>query len=109
MKAVKTLIREKNILENNDLLLVSHLDELLSRDTVHLVKHCHLKHSFAHGALIMPMGNMNFAFRSPERSFMARSDKLNSELNVVADQTSLSPGGLTVSVTMSLLQRSEEN
>ena len=65
MKAVKTLIREKNILENNDLLLVSHLDELLSRESVYLAKHCHLKKSFVYGALIMPMGNMNFAFRSP--------------------------------------------
>ena len=64
LKVVKTLIRERNILENTDLLLASHLDELLSRDTVHLAKHCHLKHSFVHGALIMPMGNMNFAFRS---------------------------------------------
>ena len=63
LKAVKTLIREKNILENKDLLLVSHLDELLSRESVHLAKHCHLKQSFLHGALIMPMGNMNFAFR----------------------------------------------
>ena len=43
--------------------MVSHLDELLSRESVHLAKHCHLKHSFVHGALIMPMGNMNFAFR----------------------------------------------
>ena len=63
MKAVKTLIREKNILENSDLLLVSHVDELFSRESVHLAKHCHLKHSYVHGALIMPMGNLNFAFR----------------------------------------------
>ena len=63
MKAVKTLIRNRNILDNSDLLMVSHLDELLSRESVHLAKHCHLKHSFVHGALIMPMGNMNFAFR----------------------------------------------
>ena len=55
MKAVKTLIREKNILENSDLLLVSHLDELLSRESVYLAKHCHLKQSFVYGALIMPM------------------------------------------------------
>ena len=64
MKAVKTLIREKNILDNSDLLLVSHLDEVLSRESVYLAKHCHLKQSFLHGALIMPMGNINFAFRS---------------------------------------------
>lgn len=63
MKAVKTLIRENNILEDSDLLMVSHLDELLSRESVHLAKQCHLKHSFVHGALIMPMGNLNFAFR----------------------------------------------
>ena len=63
MEAVKNSIREKNILEDSDLLLVSHLDELLSRESVHLAKHCHLKHSFVHGALIMPMGNLNFAFR----------------------------------------------
>ena len=63
MKAVKTSIRERNILEDHDLLLVSHLDELLSRESVHLAKHCHLKHSFVHGALVMPMGSLNFAFR----------------------------------------------
>ena len=43
--------------------MISHLDELLSRETVHLVKHCELKHSLVYGAIIMPMGNLNFAFR----------------------------------------------
>ena len=57
------MIGEKNILESNDLLLVTHLDELLSRESIYLAKHCHLKQSFVHAALIMPMGNLNFAFR----------------------------------------------
>ena len=58
-----SLPREKNILEVGDLLMISHLDELLSRETVYLAKHCDLKYDIVYGALIMPMGNLNFAFR----------------------------------------------
>ena len=43
--------------------MISHLDELLSRDTVYKAKHCGLKYDIFYGALIMPMGNLQFAFR----------------------------------------------
>ena len=44
--------------------MISHLDELPSRESVYLAKHCQMKHPIVYGALIMPMGNFNFAFRS---------------------------------------------
>ena len=43
--------------------MISHLDELPSRESVYLTKHCHMKSPIVYGALIMPMGNLNFAFR----------------------------------------------
>ena len=49
-------------------MLISHLDELASRESVYLAKHCHMKSPIVYGALVMPMGNFNFAFRSVSRS-----------------------------------------
>lgn len=63
MKKRTPLHRDKNVLEEGDLLMISHLDELLSRDTVYQAKHCGLKYDIVYGALIMPMGNLQFAFR----------------------------------------------
>ena len=62
-RAVRTLIRERNILGEDDLLIMSHLDELLSRKSLVLAKHCEMRRSALYGAIIMPMGNLNFAFR----------------------------------------------
>ena len=50
-------------MEEGDLLLISHLDELLSRENLYLAKHCDLAQSIVYGALVMPMGNLQFAFR----------------------------------------------
>ena len=62
-KIVKKLIRENNILGEDDVLILSHLDELLSRKSVSMAKHCQFDTPVLYGALIMPMGNLNFAFR----------------------------------------------
>ena len=63
LEAVETLILEKSILRDDDILLMSHLDELLSRRSVYMAKHCQLRRSVMYGAIIMPMGNLNHAFR----------------------------------------------
>ena len=75
--------KQNKILEEDDILMISHLDELPSRESVYLAKHCQMKHPIVYGALIMPMGNFNFAFRSflklvvqfeKEEIFLLRSD-----------------------------------
>ena len=76
--------RENKILEENDILMISHLDELPSRESVYLAKHCHMKSPIVYGALIMPMGNFNFAFRS-FYTLVVRFVKLNYPSSIRSD------------------------
>ena len=39
------------------------MDEMVSRDVLQSLKHCQLRHGVLSAALIMPMGNFDFAFR----------------------------------------------
>ena len=47
----------------DDLLISAVMDEMVSRDVLQSLKHCQLRHGVLSGALIMPIGNFNLAFR----------------------------------------------
>ena len=53
----------KNELDNNDIIIFADIDEMLSREVLHKLKHCRLKHNVLSGAITMPMGDFNLAFR----------------------------------------------
>ena len=49
---------------DDDVIIFADIDEMVSRNTINLLKHCELRHGVLSGAITMPMGNFNLAFRT---------------------------------------------
>ena len=47
----------------DDIIIFADIDEMLSREVLNSLKHCQLRHGVLSGAIIMPMGNFDLAFR----------------------------------------------
>ena len=47
----------------DDIIIFADVDEMLSREVLYSLKHCQLRHGVLSGAIIMPMGNFDLAFR----------------------------------------------
>ena len=47
----------------DDILISADVDEVLSREALHHLQYCHLVTSVISGAVVMPMGNLDMAFR----------------------------------------------
>ena len=63
LERIKTLLRSSPEFSGDDLLILADMDEMVSRDVLQSLKHCQLRHGVLSAALIMPMGNFDFAFR----------------------------------------------
>ena len=50
-------------LGDEDLIIFADIDEMISREVLHSLKYCQLRNSVLSAAIIMPMGNFNWAFR----------------------------------------------
>ena len=50
-------------LGDEDLIIFADIDEMISREALHSLKYCQLRNSILSGAIIMPMGNLEWAFR----------------------------------------------
>ena len=63
LERVKAMLRSSPEFSEDDLLISADMDEMVSRDVLQSLKHCQLRHGVLSAALIMPMGNFDFAFR----------------------------------------------
>ena len=53
-----------DLLAGHDLLISGDVDEILSAEALHHLRHCQLVRPVISGAIIVPFGNINKAFRS---------------------------------------------
>ena len=61
---IRTQVNSTNEIGDNDVIIFADIDEMVSRKTINLLKHCELRHGVLSGAITMPMGNFNLAFRT---------------------------------------------
>ena len=61
---IKKQVNSTVEIDDDDVVIFADIDEMMSRRTIHLLKHCQLKHGVLSGAITMPMGNFNLAFRT---------------------------------------------
>ena len=64
VEAVKAWSEAGGNLSADDLLISGDVDEVLSAEALHYLRHCSLARPVISGALIVPFGNLNKAFRS---------------------------------------------
>ena len=60
---IKMQVNESGELGDEDLIIFADIDEMISREALHSLKYCQLRNSILSGAIIMPMGNLEWAFR----------------------------------------------
>ena len=63
VEAVRAWSEAGGDLYADDLLISADVDEVLSREALHHLRHCSLTRPVISGALIVPFGNLNKAFR----------------------------------------------
>ena len=56
-------VNESGELGDEDLIIFADIDEMISREVIHSLKYCQLRNGVLSGAIIMPMGNLEWAFR----------------------------------------------
>ena len=60
---VRNHIKSSGEFGPDDIIIFADIDEMLSRKVLNSLKHCELRHGVLSGAIIMPMGNLDLAFR----------------------------------------------
>ena len=63
VSAVKYWANSTGLLGDDDVLISADVDEVLSQDALHHLRHCHLASPVVHGAIYMPFGNLSVAYR----------------------------------------------
>ena len=61
---IRTLLKGSDEFSDDDLIIFADIDEMISREVLHSLRHCELRHGVLVGAIIMPMGNFDLAFRT---------------------------------------------
>jgi len=64
IERIKEIVNSSDEFGDEDLIIFADIDEMISREVLHSLKHCQLRHGVLSGAIIMPMGNFDLAFRS---------------------------------------------
>ena len=64
VEAVRAWAQADGGLAAQDLLISGDVDEILSAEALHHLRHCSLVRPVISGAIIVPFGNLNKAFRS---------------------------------------------
>ena len=64
VEAVRGWAEAGGELEPDDVLISGDVDEILSAEALHHLRHCSLVRPVISGAIIVPFGNINKAFRS---------------------------------------------
>ena len=63
IERIKEIVNSSEEFGDEDLIIFADIDEMISREVLHSLKHCQLRHGVLSGAIIMPMGNFDLAFR----------------------------------------------
>ena len=58
------ILKSSGEFNDDDLIIFADIDEMISREVLHSLRHCELRHGVVVGAIIMPMGNFDLAFRT---------------------------------------------
>ena len=61
---IRKILRSSEEFSDDDLIIFADIDEMISREVLHSLRHCELRHGVLDGAIIMPMGNFDLAFRT---------------------------------------------
>ena len=61
---IRKLLKGSEEFGDDDLIIFADIDEMISRDVLHSLRYCELRHGVLVGAIIMPMGNFDLAFRT---------------------------------------------
>ena len=60
---IRQILKSSGEFCDDDLIIFADIDEMISREVLHSLRHCELRHGVLVGAIIMPMGNFDLAFR----------------------------------------------
>ena len=61
---IRQILKSSGEFCDDDLIIFADIDEMISREVLHSLRHCELRHGVVDGAIIMPMGNFDLAFRT---------------------------------------------
>ena len=61
---IRQILKSSGEFGDDDLIIFADTDEMISREVLHSLRHCELRHGVVVGAIIMPMGNFDLAFRT---------------------------------------------
>ena len=61
---IRQILKSSEEFGDDDLIIFADIDEMISREVLHSLRHCELRHGVLVGAIIMPMGNFDLAFRT---------------------------------------------
>ena len=64
VSAIRRWSQATGHLGDSDLVISADVDEVLSQDALNHLRHCQLSAPIISGAIIMPFGNLDMAFRS---------------------------------------------
>ena len=64
MEEIKKAMNYSKEMDEDDVLIFADIDEMLSREALLRIKNCELRGNVVSGAITMPMGNLDMAFRS---------------------------------------------
>lgn len=64
VQKIKSWANSTNVLQANDIFISGDIDEIIRRDTLNQMKWCELSDKLFSGALWMPLGNLNKAYRT---------------------------------------------
>ena len=61
---IRQILKSSEEFGDDDLIIFADIDEMISREVLHSLRHCELRHGVLDGAIIMPIGNFDLAFRT---------------------------------------------
>ena len=61
---IRKILESSDEFGDDDLIIFADIDEMISREVLHSLRHCELRQGALVGAIIMPMGNFDLAFRT---------------------------------------------
>ena len=58
---IRQILKSSEEFGDDDLIIFADIDEMISREVLHSLRHCELRHGVLDGAIIMPIGNFDLA------------------------------------------------
>ena len=61
---IRQILKSSEEFSDDDLIIFADIDEMISREVLHSLRHCEQRHGVLDGAIIMPIGNFDLSFRT---------------------------------------------